>query len=123
MGNNYDELFQGERNVTDAEPFEWSYEQFVQAVQQDTVKSVTVYRAQVTAPSDSTRAVIQTNVGNTHFVDLPADSSWMSLLEEHSVKLTTMERGQDFEMKIFKSLILPVVFLIGLFIWLKTFGK
>jgi formylmethanofuran dehydrogenase subunit E-like metal-binding protein len=124
LGNNQDELFQGELNVTKPDPSWWSYEQFVQAVREGSVKSVfMVNRTPVRESSDTTAVVVQTSAGKTRFVDVPTDSNWTELLDECSVKLTSMEVGPDFDMRILKSLISAVAFLCGLLILLKAFGK
>jgi hypothetical protein len=110
--------------VTKPDPSWWSYEQFVQAVRAGGVKSVFLANhTPARAPSDTTAVVVQTSTDKTRFVDVPTDSNWTKLLEEHSVKLTTMEVGPDFDMRILKSLIPAVAFLIGLFILLRAFGK
>lgn len=110
--------------MTKPDPTQWSHEQFVQAVQEGSVKSVfVVNRTSVREPSDTIVLTVQTSSGKTRFADVPTDSNWKSLLEEHSVKLTTMEIGPDFDLKLLKSLILPVIFLIGLYFLLKSLGK
>jgi hypothetical protein len=110
--------------VTKPDPSRWSYEQFVQAVQEGSVKSVfVVNHTPAREPSDTTAVVVQTSTGKTRFVDVPTDSNWTELLNEHSVKLTSMEVGPDLDMRILKSLISAVAFLGGLLILLKAFGK
>jgi hypothetical protein len=110
--------------MTNPNPSQWSYEQFVQAVQEGTVRSVfVVNRTPIASPLDTTAIVVKTSTGKTRFVDVPTDSNWTSLLEEHAVKLTSMEVGPDFDLQILKSLIPAVAFFIGLYVLLKAFGR
>jgi hypothetical protein len=75
--------------MTDTTSREWSYEQFVQALQEGAVKSVMVFGPP--PPPNRIQAIIQTHDDQTHRVMIPADSDWLDLLAANSIEFSTVE--------------------------------
>jgi hypothetical protein len=98
--------------MADSESRDFSYEQFVEAVEAGLVQTVRVFERP--SPLDATQAIVQTTDGNSKRVMIPANSDWVALLQQYSVEFSTVEEqlasmgiGPDFLYKMILKAFLP----------------
>jgi hypothetical protein len=112
--------------MTDTTSREWSYEQFVQALQEGAVKSAMVSKP--ISVSGETPATVQTHDYQTHRVMFPVDSNWSDLLEENSIEfsivgdqLASAGMGPDFLRGMILTFIIPrLLAFLGLYVLLEA---
>ncbi len=90
----------------------WTYNRFIQAVEQDQVEAVNI-------DSGRSQAIAHTKDGKIILVELTSDPNLVDLLAQHDVTITVAPQSIQFDpSRIVFSLTLGIIFLLGFLFWI-----